>query len=489
MNGALAGPCDRGVLESAAPSPCDRTTARWVLAATILGSSMAFIDGTVVGVALPVLQTSLRASAASTQWVVESYLLFLSALVLVSGSLADRLGRRRIFATGVSLFAAASVACALAPDVRWLIASRALQGFAAALMIPSSLAILGAANSPRDRGRAIGTWSSLTAVSTAIGPVLGGWLVQALSWRAVFFINLPIAVAVLAITLRRVPETRNASAGRLDLPGALLATLGLAALVFGLIEGPAIGWTEFRVRVPLVAGIVALVGFVLVERARAHPMLPLDLFGNRAFAGANLLTLFLYAALSAALFLLPFELIRAQGYSPSQAGTGLLPLVVLLSLLSRPAGAIADRFGPRLPLIAGPAIAALGFFLLGAPHDHARYATAFLPALSVLGLGMAITVAPLTTTVLNAVDRKDEGLASGINNAVARVAGLLAIAALGLVPRGTAAPEAFGRPGEAAGMFVASFGISMRLAASLALLASICALVLVRLPRPYAATS
>ena len=471
----MNGPCDRGVIQSARASPCDRATARWVLAATILGSSMAFIDGTVVGVALPVIQTGLRASPASTQWVVESYLLFLSALVLVAGSLADRLGRRRVFVTGVALFAAASAACALAPDVRWLVASRAVQGMAAALLVPSSLAILGAAYSPADRGRAIGAWSSLTAVSTAIGPVLGGWLVQALSWRAVFFINLPVGAAVLAITLRKVPDTRNPSAAPLDLPGALAATTGLGALVFGLIEAPAMGWADARAWAPLAVGALALAGFVLVERRSAHPMLPLELFRNRAFAGANLLTLFLYAALSAALFLLPFELIRAQDYSPGQAGMALLPLVVLLFLLSRPAGAIADRLGPRLPLIVGPALAALGFFLLGVPHgDHASYFSGFLPALSVLGLGMATTVAPLTTTVLNAVEREDEGLASGVNNAVARVAGLLAIAALGLVPRS----------GKTAGdTFVASFGISMRLSALLAVAASLCAVALIRNPR------
>jgi EmrB/QacA subfamily drug resistance transporter len=454
-----------------------------VLAATILGSSIAFVDGTVVGVALPVIQKSLRASPASAQWIVEAYLLFLSALVLASGSLADRLGRRRIFATGVAGFAASSAACALAPDIRWLIASRAVQGMSASLLIPSSLAILGAAYSPAQRGRAIGTWSSLTSVAGAIGPLLGGWLVQAVSWRAVFFLNLPVAAAVLAIALRRVPETRNPSASPLDLPGAMLATMGLGSLVFGLIQAPEVGWSDVRVWGSLVGGALALIAFILVERWSAHPMLPLGLFRIRVFAGANLLTLFLYAALSAALFLLPFELIQGQGYSPTRAGMALLPLIVLIFFLSRPAGAIADRIGPRVPLTAGPAVAAVGFYLLSASPEGASYATAFLPALSVLGLGMAITVAPLTTAVLNAVDQEDEGLASGVNNAVARLGGLIAIAALGLVPADSSAQETRRLAGEEARAFLSSFRVSMRIAAVLALLASACALIFVRLPR------
>lgn len=394
---------------------------------------MAFIDATVVSVALPVLQKSLEATVASVQWVVEAYALFLSALVLVGGSLADRFGRRRIFTIGVALFAAASAACALAPGIWSLVAARAVQGVGAALLVPSSLAILGAGFSKRERGRAIGTWSSLTAIAGAIGPVAGGWLVQAASWRAVFFLNLPVAAIVLAIALRKVPETRNPSAGRLDLPGAILATFGLAALVYGLVEVPASGWSDPRVRASLGAAALALAGFVLAESRSAHPMVPLALFRIRAFAGANLLTLFLYAALSAALFLLPFELVQARGYSPSAAGAALLPLIVLLFVLSRPAGAIADRFGPRLPLTIGPATAAVGFFLLSLPHADGRYSTDLLPALTVLGLGMSTTVAPLTTTVLNAVGERDAGTASGINNAVARVAGLVAIAAFGIV--------------------------------------------------------
>jgi EmrB/QacA subfamily drug resistance transporter len=481
---------------------------------------MAFIDGTVVNVALPVLQESLKASVSSVQWVVEAYALFLSALVLVGGSLADRFGRRRIFAIGIALFAASSAACALAPGIRFLVAARAVQGVAAALLVPSSLAILGAAFSPRERGRAVGTWSSLTAVAAAIGPIAGGWLVQVASWRAVFLLNLPIAGAVLAIALSKVPETRNPSAGPLDLLGAFAATIGLAGLVFGLIEVPGAGWSDPRVWVSLAAGGVALAGFVVIEARSAHPMAPLDLFRIRAFAGANLLTLFLYAALSAAFFLLPFELIQAQGYSPSEAGAALLPLIVLLFALSRPAGAIADRFGPGVPLTVGPAIAAVGFFLLSVPHHDARYATGLLPALSVLGLGMAITVAPLTTTVLNAVGERDAGTASGINNAVARVGGLVAIAAFGVVasqvfdraldrrlseaglaavaakipaaerhklgaaqtPPNSSDSETRGAQKAIAAALADSFRVSMKIAAALALLSSVCALVFIRIP-------
>ena len=519
---AASGPCDEAVLRSTVPSPCGRAAARWVLAATILGSSMAFIDGTVVNVALPVLQEDLKASVSNVQWVVEAYALFLASLVLVGGSLADRFGRRRIFTIGVGLFAAASAACALAPGISWLIAARALQGVAGALLVPSSLAILGSSFSAKERGRAVGTWSSLTSVAGAVGPVAGGWLIQVASWRAVFFVNLPIAAVILVIALRKVPETRNPSAGRLDLPGAVAATFGLAALVFGLIEAPVAGWGDPRVWAPLSAGVVALAAFFWIEEESAHPMVPLDLFRVRAFAGANLLTFFLYAALSATFFLLPFELIQAQGYSPSSAGAAILPLILLISLLSRPAGALADRIGPRVPLTVGPAVAAAGFFLLSLSHDDARYVTALLPALTVLGLGMAMTVAPLTAAVLNAVGERDTGTASGVNNAVARVAGLVAIAAFGVIaagvfdraldrrlseaglaalapkipaaerrklgaaqaPAGSTRGESPGVQRAIAAALTDSFRVSMRTAAGLALLASICAITFIRRERP-----
>lgn len=517
MSVAARGPCDEAILRATEPSPSGRAASRWVLAATILGSSMAFIDGTVVSVALPVLQKDLEASVSSVQWVVEAYALFLASLVLVGGSLGDRFGRRRVFTIGIAVFAASSAACALSPDVRALVAARAVQGIGAALVVPSSLAILGAAFSSRERGRAVGTWSSLTAVAGVIGPVAGGWLVQVASWRAVFFVNLPIAAVILAIALRKVPETRNPSAGPLDLPGAFAATIGLAALVYGLIEASGAGWSDPRVWASLAAGALALAAFVVIERRSAHPTVPLDLFRIRAFAGANLLTLFLYAALSATFFLLPFELIQAQGYSPSEAGAAILPLIVLISALSRPAGAIADRIGPRVLLTVGPAIAAAGFFLLAVPHDDPRFVTALLPALSVLGLGMAMTVAPLTATVLNAVGEKDTGTASGINNAVARVAGLLAIAAFGVVasyvfdraldrrlsesglaavaskipvaerhklgaaqaPPDLSEPERQRTQKAIAAALVDSFRVSMKISAALALLSSACALVFI----------
>ena len=517
MSLAARGPCDEAVLRATDATPCGRTAARWVLTATILGSSMAFIDGTVVNVALPVLQKDLKASVSNVQWVVEAYSLFLASLVLVGGSLADRFGRRRIFTIGVALFAASSIACALAPGIGWLIGARALQGIAGALLVPSSLAILGSAFSPKERGRAVGTWSSLTAVAGAIGPVAGGWLIQIASWRAVFYVNVPIAAVILGIALRQVPETRSPSAGPLDLPGALAATVGLAALVFGLIEAPIAGWADPRVWAPLAGGVAALAAFVWIEMRRAHPMVPLDLFRIRAFAGANLLTLFLYAALAATFFLLPFELIQAQGYSPSAAGAALLPLIVLISVLSRPAGALADRIGPRVPLTVGPAVAAVGFFLLSVPYAAPRYGAALLPALTVLGLGMAMTVAPLTAAVLNAVGERDTGSASGINNAVARVAGLVAIAAFGVVaaglfdraldrrlsesglaalapkipaaerrrlgaaqaPPGSTEQESRGIERAVAAALTDSFRVSMRIAAALALFSSACALVFI----------
>jgi EmrB/QacA subfamily drug resistance transporter len=407
------------------------------LAATILGSSMAFVDGTVVNVALPVLQTSLRASVAGAQWIVEAYGILLSALVLLGGALSDRLGRRRVFTIGTLIFTGASVLCGLAPDVRSIIAARAVQGLGAALLVPSSLAILGAAFREEERGRAVGTWSALTAIAAAVGPTLGGWLVQVVSWRAVFFVNVPIAAAVLAITARKVPESRNPSPAPLDPVGALLATAGLIGLTFGLIEAPAIGWADPRVAGAVLGGVAALCGFLAVEGRTSRPMIPTGLFRIRSFTAANLLTFFLYAAFSATLFFLPFDLIQARGYTPAAAGAAMLPLVLLIFLLSRSAGAVADRLGSRVPLTVGPIVTAAGFLLLAVSGRPGSYAASLLPALFLLGVGMAITVAPLTTSVLNAVDRRDAGTASGINNAVARVASLLAIAVFGIVVTST----------------------------------------------------
>ncbi len=434
MSSVRPGPCDEALVRTApAQAPCDPRAGTWVLAATVLGSSMAFIDGTVVSVALPVLQERLGASVSGAQWIVEAYLLLLSSLVLVGGSLADRFGRRRIFEIGTVLFAGASLACGLANGIGAIVAARAVQGAGAALLIPASLAILGAAFAPGERGRAVGTWSALTSVTMAFAPAFGGWLVEVVSWRAIFLVNLPIAAAVLLISRAKVPESRNPAAARLDLAGAGLATVGLGALIYGLIEVPAAGWGSPRAWAPIAAGIAALAGFVRVERRSTHAMVPPGLFRVRTFTAVNLLTLFLYAALGAMFFFLPFDLIQARRYSPAAAGAAILPLVVLVSLLSRSAGKLADRIGARKLLVAGPVVAGAGFFLFAALPARAGYAGSLLPALAVLGLGMAITVAPLTATVLNAVPREDTGTASGINNAVARVAGLVAIAALGVV--------------------------------------------------------
>jgi len=405
----------------------------WVLVAAILGSSMPGIDGTAVNVALPVLQRELHAASSAMQWVVEGYSLFLSALILVGGSLGDRFGRRRMFLLGVLMFAVASAGCAVSQNIAQLIAARCVQGIGGALLIPESLALISASFDEKHRGAAIGTWSGFSAITMAIGPLLGGWFVQALSWRLVFVINVPIAAVIVIVTQRYIAESRDENDNEpVDWLGAAIATVALGLLVFGFIALQN-AHLDMRGVATVAAGTVLLAVFVYVERRSRSPMIPLGIFSSRDFTVSNIYTLLLYAGLGGSLFFVPFNLINVQGYSPEEAGASLLPMILILFFASRWSGGLVARVGARIPLTVGALIAAGGFVLFAFTGVGGSYWTTFFPAVTILGVGAAIFVAPLTTTVMNSAPREHAGSASGINNAISRVAGLLAIAVLGIV--------------------------------------------------------
>jgi EmrB/QacA subfamily drug resistance transporter len=494
MIGFSRPPCDAGVIEAtpAFDAALPPRRKRLTLAATIIGSSMAFIDGSVVNIALPGIQHALHADAAATQWIVNAYLLLLGALVLIGGSAADLYGRRRIFVLGVTVFTAASIACALSPNISALIVSRAVQGFGAALLTPASLAMLGATFDEHERSEAIGIWAGVGALISATAPLLGGWLADQVSWRAIFLLNVPLAIAAAGLAVRFAGESRDIHAKQLDWRGAAAAAIGLAAITWGLSAIPALGFRE-TVLTTLGMGTAFLMLFVAIE-ARLHDraMMPLSLYLSLNFSATNALTLLLYFALGGALYYLPFGLIRLGGYSATQAGAALLPLAVIMGFGASFAGILADRLGPRLLLTVGPVIAACGFAMLAFADLRQPYWVSVFPPIFLQGVGMSLTVPPLTATVMAAAGKAHAGIASGINNAAARVAGLLAVAALGAAlfanfsyhlarPGAAQADEALnavmsGQPGangEAIAAFGSALSMVMLVTASCAALAGV----------------
>jgi EmrB/QacA subfamily drug resistance transporter len=444
---------------------------RWVVVAAVLGSGVSFLDGTVVNAALPAISRDLHANLGDLQWVLTGYLLTLGSLLVLGGSLGDRYGRRRVFVIGLAAFAATSAVCSIAPNTASLVAARCVQGAAAALVVPNSLAIVSASFAPTHRGRAIGAWSGLGGVATAIGPFLGGWLIDSVSWRLVFLINLPIAATAIWIALRHVPESRDEHAGKhLDVAGSVLLTIGLAGLVYALIEGPGTSSPALPIALGVV-GIVSLLAFVVVEARVPAPMVPLPLFRSRQFSGANAVTFAVYAALGTATFLVVVYLQTDLGYSALEAGASLLPITVLMLLFSARSGALAQRIGPRLQMTVGPFVVAAAMVLLARIEPGTTYWATVFPAVVVLGMGLALTVAPLTATVLGAVEDAHAGIASAINNSVARIAGLLAVAVL---------PAAAGLTASQGLDLTDGFATAMYIAATLAAIGGLLAFVTIR---------